>query len=287
MRQHRPTRTVLVVMALGISCGACVDAVPGGAAPVANPADAPAAPAAPDTDRITISMTAATVDALAAAGYALYGFKAVGAPDRDGRPVVWFMAEHYSLVTTVTWRSEYQAFTAVHDDAPSVSIDATAAYNIAPGQMLEVLHATGTGTVQVSDVPDAISIDNKTAQPFTCGVSQKMAGGAAPVVEFPLYGQRRLNITPREQVLLVFTTLPIPAGTPVTTSPGLAILIDLTGAHEREIGYDINTGWITNHQTWAREVPVGSDIVPLLIVSGPSALQSPTASSAAEFAAGG
>jgi hypothetical protein len=222
---------------------------------------------APDPYRMTIAMTAETVEALSASGFSLYGFKAVGSSDLAGVPLVWFVTRRYSLSTVVTWRGEYQAYTATHSAAPSVSVDAAASYDIVPGQVLEVVHSTGTGAVVSGGTPGAISIHNETTTPFICGISQRDADGVAPVAAFPLYGNGLQVVVPLEQVLLVFSTARFAPGTPVTASPGLGVLVALSGTDERQVSYDINAGWSWGDAPWAREVPAGSDLVPLLIVS--------------------
>jgi len=228
-----------------------------------------APPVASETYHVTIAMTADTAEALAASGFALMGFKAVGATDKAGVPLVWFRATHYSLSTAVTWHSRYQAYTATHATGSSASIDAMASYDIASGQVLEVQHPTGTGVVRLGGTPGAISFHNQTTTLFTCGISQYQAGVAAPIASFPLHGKSLQVAVPMERVLLVFATVLLEPGTPVRTSPGLGVLLDLGDAHERSVTYDINAGWRWGGHPWAQEVPPDADIVPLLIVSLP------------------
>jgi hypothetical protein len=268
MRSH-PRGCVVVVVAAAL--GACVRViVDSREAAYARAAMGAPLPAAPPLDpagyRVAIEMTAETADALAASGYALLGFKAVRSSDRGGVPLVWFRTPRYSLSTTVTWFARYQAYTATRAAAPA-SIDARASYDIAPGQVLEVTSPAGTGVVLLGGPADAIALHNQTTVGFRCGISQYHDGAAAPIASFPLHGKSLQTIVPVERVLLVFATAPLASGTAVRTSPGLGVLVDLDGAHDRALRFDIDEGWSAGDRPWAREVPPGAELAPLLIIA--------------------
>lgn len=214
-------------------------------------------------------MAADTVQALAASGYALVGFKAVTASDRAGQPLVWFTSTSYSLVTSVTWQASYQAYIAIHAVAPSVTIDALAAYDIQLGQVLDVQLRAGTGTVTTDGTAGAITIDNETTTQLTCGISQQRAGIAAPVVAFPLHGKQRQVIAPVDQVLLMFSTAALVPGAAVTTAPDPGVLVDLSDAHVRALHYDINLGWSADAAPWLSDVAAGATLASLLILLPP------------------
>jgi len=276
MQDLLATRSGLAIAAaLGVACAGCAGAItdPPRAA-VAQAARlvtlAPALGATlPDRLRVTIAMTAGSADALAASGFELVAFKASGSWDRAGVPLVWLRTMRYSLTTVVTWQRQYQAYTATHEDVPSATIEASAAYDIAPGQVLEVRQPTGTGRVVLGGAPDAISIHNLTMTQFTCGISQRLGTRAATISAFPLYGTGLVAVVPLERVLLVFTTAPLDPGTPVQTSPGLGLLVDLGDTAARSVTYDINTGWSWGAEPWASEVLPAEDIVSRLIVVPP------------------
>jgi hypothetical protein len=221
--------------------------------------------AAPASYRVAITMTAATANALAASGFALLGFKAVRSSDRAGTSLVWFRAQRYSLNTTVTWRASYQAYTAVRETGAAAAIEASASYDIAPGELLEVEHPTGTGAVRLGGTPGAISLHNQTTTPFDCGISQSQDGVAGPVAAFRLYGLNLQVIYPTERVLLVFSTAQLGPGAAVHDSPGLGLLVELEGAHDRAVSYDLNDGWRWGEQPWAQQVAPGTELAPLLI----------------------
>jgi hypothetical protein len=286
-RSPRALRIAAIALGLGVACSAArpvptvVD--PRASAPPAAGAvrPSPAAPGSRSTRatiagapaagsyQLTITMTADTVQALATSGYALVGFKAVTASDRAGQPLVWFATTSYSLATVVTWQASYRAYIALHDTAPSVAIDAIAAYDIQLGQALDVQLRAGTGTVTTDGTAGAITIDNETTTQLTCGISQQRAGTAAPVVVFPLYGQQRQVIAPVDQVLLMFSTAALVPGTAVATAPDPGVLVDLSDAHARALHYDINLGWSADAAPWLTNVAAGANLASLLILLPP------------------
>jgi hypothetical protein len=240
--------------------------VPTGArgAPLETPAGPRRALGPAVARQVIITMSPATVDALFDSGYFLYGFKAVGAWDKAGVPLVWLRTQGYSLSTVVAWQERYEAYT-----SPSTPVQAIASYPIALDQTLCVEHPSGTGTVIQGGAPGAISIENRTATPFACGISQPVNGGFAPLCQLPLYGRDRRTFTPLARVLLLFSAQPRPPGTIARTADGPGVLIDFGDVSTREVTFDVNTGWRWGGGVWAHEVGVGADIVPLLVVPPP------------------
>ena len=145
-------------------------------------------------------------------------------------------------------------------------IDASYATDINLGQMLNVV-AGGTGAVVDGGPATAISIQNTTATPFTCGISEMTAGSAKPLCAFPLYGNQMDVMAPIEKVLLMFSTTPINTGTVIEQAYSSGIFIDLTSAQQRAVKFDINNGWDWGGFAWARQVAPNSNLVPLLIES--------------------
>ncbi len=84
------------------------------------------------------------------------------------------------------------------------------------------------------------------------------------------------DVTPVQKLLLIFSTNQMKTGTAIdyiygayslaSYSPG--IFIDLTGAQQRAVNYDINEGWSWGGYAWAREIASNSNLVPLLIEDG-------------------
>jgi hypothetical protein len=222
-------------------------------------------------------MTTDTVTKLVGGNYILYGFKAVQSTQGGGLPLVWFGTDTYSVSTNVSWQALYQAYTSSSAIVANGRIVVGFSVDIDLGQMLNVVGG-GTGTVVEGGSASAISIRNTTATPFTCGISETMAGGAKPICAFPLYGNNVDDFTPVQKLLLIFSTNQIKTGTAIDyiyssyslLSYSSGILIDLTGAQQRAVNYDINQGWSWGEYAWATPVPSNSNLVPFLIENGSS-----------------
>jgi hypothetical protein len=218
---------------------------------------------------VTIIMTQETVNKLNAGNYVLYGFKAVKTTAGNGAPLVWFKTTSFGLSTNVSWAEQFEAYTSKSQIIPNGHITATNPYEIDLGSTLDVETTSGTGSIDTQQgVPLAISIYNETTTEFTCGISQRLADGTtSPMCAFPLYGQGLDVIAPIEQVLIMFSTLPVNLGTVIEQAYSPAILIDLTGDNSREVAYEINQGWSWGGEPWAQAVKAKADLVPLLIQS--------------------
>ncbi|MER5551141.1 hypothetical protein ABT001_05535 [Streptomyces sp. NPDC002793] len=131
---------------------------------------------------------------------------------------------------------------------------------------------SGTGTV--GGTPGAtrrITVDNDTTRPFTTGIAQLNhveagpAAKATPLAAFPLHGMNLDFFTPVEKVLLMFATAVIETSTIVEQAFGPGLLVDLTGAAQREVTYDVDHGWGPDEPNWTTTVDSLSLLTPLLI----------------------
>lgn len=222
---------------------------------------------------VTIQMSIGTVEALANSNFTLYGFKAVQSTLGGGAPLVWFESQTFSMVTNVSWVSQYQAYTSTQSMSGDVTISASFTTPIDLGQTLNITSSTGIGAVSSGGVPTAISISNTSGTPFTCGLSQSEGGSTpSPLCAFPLFGQGMDVIQPIEKVLLTFATQPLNTGTVIEQAFAPGYLIDMTGApgNSRTVSFDINMGWSNGSAVWATQVPPNANLVPLLIDNSPS-----------------
>jgi hypothetical protein len=220
---------------------------------------------------VAIAMNQGTVDGLSNGKFNLYAFKAVQGAG-GGAPTVWFKSTNFSLETDVEWEVAYQAYTSKTQIVPNGQIKASASYGIDLKQTLNVTSPTGTGAVDTSTgTVGAISIFNQTTTPFTCGISQQQADGTfGPVCAFPLYGNNMDVMAPIEKVFLMFSNNRVNTGTVVYQAYSQGLMIDLTGATERKVSYDINKGWSwPGSASWGKVYPANSNLVPLLIESSP------------------
>ena len=127
--------------------------------------------------QVIVTMTPDTVTKLVSGLYKLYGFKAIQSSQGGGLPLVWFGTDTYSATTEVDWEAQYQAYTSSSEIVPNHQVVVGFSADIKLGQTLNVA-AGGIGTVVTGGRPTAISIQNTTTTPFTCGISEMTAGSA-------------------------------------------------------------------------------------------------------------
>lgn len=235
--------------------------------------------------QVVITMGEATVQALVGSGAKLYGFKGVKCSDLAGRPLIWFREPHYSRTTTIRWTDTDEAFTSTDSLTTDSRVSVGFQTPMTAGQILQV-DSTGGGTVVGGGAKAALSIQNTTATPFTCGLSQALAGETAtPYCGLPLYGLHLDVMTPLAKVLLIFSTGSYDPGTVIEhmgtaahkasslASIGSGVLIDLTSDNQRAVEYDINKGWSWGGAAWAQSVPPTADLVTLLVEPESQALR--------------
>jgi hypothetical protein len=214
--------------------------------------------------QVVITMSQATVQALITNGFSLYGFKAVQGQGGGAAPLVWMQTQNYSPNTIVSWADEYLAYVSTSQIIPNAIVVPSFSQPISPGQTLQVQQG-GFGRVVPGGPSSAISILNQSQTPYTCGISQLVGNSLATCCAFPLFGNMMDVIAPVNKVMLMFSTLPVNVGTVVFQAFSSAIFIDLTGSNERNVSFDINTGWSWGGSSWAQSVPPNSNLVPYLI----------------------
>ena len=220
---------------------------------------------------VTINMSQETVTRLVSSGYVLQVFRAVQASDLAGRPLLW-MSPAYSAETDVTWNDGYDAYTSPSPITAGTQLTIGFSAAIEAGQLLEV-SAGGVGEVTSAGHAGALSILNTISTYFTCGIGGGAASSdPAPFCAFPLYGNNLQRVVPLEKVLLMFSTEALTPGTVIDdsyavalTAYGPGLLVDVAGATQRALSYDVNDGWSGGGYNWAQQVPAGTGLVPLLI----------------------
>ncbi|MEV5721145.1 hypothetical protein AB0L41_45390 [Amycolatopsis mediterranei] len=236
--------------------------------------------------QIEIDMSEETVDALDSGNFVLYGFKGVRTT-LAGAPLVWFQSTNFATNTYVDWTVDYETYTFSGAIIPGGVIRASNHYPTELGSTLNVTSDKGTGSVVQEGTSGALSIHNLTNKQFTCGISQKQFTGAStPMCAFPLYGQHVDVIAPIERVLLMFSSMAVNTGTVIEKAYSPGILVDLTGARNRTVSYDINAGWSWGSAPWGRAVPANAKLVPLLVEATPDVLDEPVVPGAREPGAG-
>lgn len=217
------------------------------------------------TFKANIAMDSNTYNNLKNGGFKLFGFKAVKASVKGGVPLVWFATDNYLANTSITWEENYQAYISSQDNpAQGTVITASAFEDINLNQTMKVTK-NGVPSVVTTGKPGAISIQSDPGKQWISGINQIVDGSPNPLCAVPLYGGNLNTFTPINKVFFMFATESYTAGTVIVQSFSEGVLVDLTGVTSRDISYDLNNGWSPTDQTWAKSIPVNSDLTPLLI----------------------
>ncbi len=196
--------------------------------------------------------------------FSLYGFKAVKTSLGGGQPLVWFKTQSFLATTVIIWEEQYEAYISTSDIKQNVTIRAS-------NQKRIDLNAKATVTsdsrmiVTEGGTPHAITIKNKDAKPWTCGISQQNSNGYTQLCAFPLSGHMEDVIAPIEKVLLMFATETVNTGTVIEKAYSEGVMINLTAAQTRALTFDINAGWDWGGQTWGTKVTENELLSPILI----------------------
>ena len=222
----------------------------------------------PQAYTINITMTPSTVTVLSRNGFALYGFKAVKTATQGAAPLVWFRTRSVFLNTQVTWIDQYRAYLSTSPITPNGTVAVSSAIAIDLGQTA-VVGGNSQLTAIAQGTPSAISLSSASFEQWTSGIAQPSADQQpSPLVALPLSGNGIEVITPVEKVLLLFAQATFSAGTVSYKAYATGILVDLTGASQRNVSYDINNGWNSGGNAWATPVAAQQDLIPILVNPG-------------------
>lgn len=217
--------------------------------------------------QVTIQMSESSADALMTSGAALLGFNAVQCSEGAGLPVVWLRTTQYAPNTVVSWTDTQKAYTASGSVSVGAVIKPGFTADIALGQMLTISQPSGTGTVGDGGTAGNIDVNNATSTAFVTGLAQPGGNGGtdAPYCAFPLHGISLQVMAPVPTVLFTFSTMPVQAGTAVSTVHSSGILINMGSTAQRTVNFDIDAGWSWGGGAWAQAVSPTASLVPLLI----------------------
>jgi hypothetical protein len=220
---------------------------------------------------LDITMTPATVKALADGRYQLFMFKAVQSAVGGGKPTVWSATSRYSALTKVNWTEQYYAYASTQEIRNGVNFLGSDTAQINLGQYLDVA-ANALVSVSNGGTPQGITSRNLTTTAFTTGLAQPGPGSTepAPICAFPLYGKNLDLMIPLQKVALVFAAAPLQQGMVIESSIGPAVLVDLTLQNSATLAYDVNKGWSWNGNV-ASDIPADQFVQTLIVPSADSA----------------
>jgi hypothetical protein len=213
---------------------------------------------------VSISLNQTTIKALTSSGYSLYTFGAVFCSDSGGQTLVWSINTAFSANISISWGDGIYAYTASRPIQQSDPIYVGSKSAIELGQVMNV-EAGGIGEVKNGGVAGGCSILNTTTTEFLCGLCNPVGGAVAPVCVFPLYGGNMQIIAPCPQIFLMFATEKFLPATPVETSYGPGLVVEMSGSANRNVTFDVNQGWAWGNFAWATAVRANSNITSLMI----------------------
>jgi hypothetical protein len=214
---------------------------------------------------ITVSMSAETVSQLRANGYVLFGLNGVQTTSPSGSPLIWFSVDNYLEQNQLAWQDNFQAYISTDQIVPGGVILDAEAVDIDLGETA-VVAADGTMSVSDEGPDNAITVQNQSGSQWTSGVSQQFGGDDInPIFATPLFANMAILAAPSEQVLLMFASMPMPAGTVVTTCAGTACLIDLSQTQSVPVTFDIVNGWSWDDGAPVSSIDAGTDLQSVLI----------------------
>jgi hypothetical protein len=88
-----------------------------------------------------------------------------------------------------------------------------------------------------------------------------------PFCAFSLFPGSGVVISPADSLFLMWATSTYDPGVYMASSQGAGFLVTFGGVAEREISYDITGGWSAQGAVWAKAVPYGTGLKPLLVAA--------------------
>ncbi|AQR60921.1 hypothetical protein BZG35_04080 [Brevundimonas sp. LM2] len=166
--------------------------------------------------------------------------------------------------TTIAFGDDLSVYLSPTAIEPNAVVGVGARVEVALGQTAR-LNDTRLLTAFASGLPGVAALINDGEEAWTWGLCRTLAGEMAPICAFPLHGHGMGMLAPTDRIVAVFATDSTPLGSVVETAFGPGLLIDFSGAKARAVSFDIDRGWAAEGAAWARRIPAGSALGPLLI----------------------
>jgi hypothetical protein len=223
--------------------------------------------------QIQIQLSAETLTELKQMGYALYVMRAFDTTNAAGKPLVWVETTQYLQNNTLSFDAVYEAYVSTSQVIPNGVVTMASSAPVELGQTVTV-DANGVLSVTTTGTPGAVTIVNNAGSPFTTGLAAAANGGnSAPVFAEPLFGNMEDIAVPLPQFLLTFSTQGVQVGTLIPHAMAQSVLVDMSSIDQATVGFDMNTGWNAGGAAWAKMVPAGADLTPVLVHEKPMARQ--------------
>jgi hypothetical protein len=216
-------------------------------------------------------------------------YKGVGTGGR-GLPVVWFSQTGFDGTISFSWNEQYAGFiltggmptpgVRINDplltlppglartaqDDPVITVQAALPMEL--GHTF-VAQDNSNPSVVATGVPGALAIANSGTQDWMCGMGQEVNGGISALCAFDLGGEgEQVVMIPQEKVLLVFeSSTAVDTGMALAEAINASLMVELdVQDSSRTVVFRKDTGWSTNQQAWATQVPIDTDLASVLFV---------------------
>jgi len=237
-----------------------------------DPRGGPARSASPGErmgQQIAIKLAPATLAALKGLGYALYIMRLFDKTNAQGKALVWLTTTRLEEATSIDFDAVYQAYVSTTQMVGNAVVTVSSSAPVDLG-----MTATVGSNMQIAVTrggnPDGVTIVNGVSTPYTTGLMARAIGGDfAPIFAEPLYGLAADIAAPLDQFLLTFSTQGVAPGALIEHAVSQSLLVDLSGVLQRAVVFDINNGWSAGGAAWAKPVPAGADLTPVLVHERP------------------
>jgi hypothetical protein len=219
--------------------------------------------------QVNIKLAPATLTAIMGLGYALYVMRAFDTTNAQGKALVWLTTTQLAESIRIAFESRYEAYVWTSRMVANAVIISTSTAPVDLGQTATVDENMRIAVSQGGN-SDGVTIVNGIATPYTTGLMASGNGALAPIFAEPLHGLAADIAAPLDQFLLTFTTQGVAPGTLVEHAMSQSLLVDLSGVLERDVAFEIDAGWSAGGAAWAKTVPAGSALTPVLVHERPT-----------------
>ncbi|MFA6117246.1 MAG: hypothetical protein WC729_24825 [Sphingomonas sp.] len=210
---------------------------------------------------LTITLSSQTLDELKQGGFTLYAFLPVQCSNRTGVPLVWQRIDQYLGRIPVDFPAALSAYASTSTIAPNAAVEPDSVSAVKPGQL--VTFSGSAWTLSTAGLaPDVVGIVSAAAQSFGCG----LAADQVPFCAFTLLAGALVPITPIKAICLMFATSDYDAGVYMVNALGPTMLVTLADGVERQVAYDVATGWSPTGVDWAMVANAGTSLKDLLLL---------------------
>jgi hypothetical protein len=184
------------------------------------------------TRAITITMSQATVQALAYNGMQLQVFKGIYASP-GAQMALWHAMTQFTPTISIAWPGLYGAF-----------VITSTMESVCTAKLGDIVIVDGPLTAQPGGKDrHGITIVNRLQQSVAAGPAEYIGSFTAPTCLLSLDPGATADFRPRELVLLTLSANVLSVNTVVSNTGAPSVLADLSHKSTAQLAYDIDKGW--------------------------------------------